>query len=290
MKTIKVLSLADGIASGLYALDHFPNIRVEYHAVEIGEIQRKIANDNHQDIIRPFNDIIEMAGEPILPYYDILLAGPTCTSLSSQGPRTDWSGESKIFFDCLTILNKCKDTNPDLYFMFENVHSMKNTIRDEISNHLGVNHFLGHSALVSGQDRKRYYWFNWSAPEIKDQNIMANDCLDEDGLHLFSFSKSNRNNPGEPAIVEGRFKSNGKAGTLVTGKGFRGQSTMNKVITKKMEIRDLTISEGAKLMGLYDYQFNCTEAEANRVIGNGWSIGMVKEILAVCPLINEKSL
>lgn len=282
-KVYEVISLADGIASGYEAFKRL-GIKVNYHAVEIGEVQRAIADLNHPDIKRPFNDILEMAQEEEMPFYDYFLAGPTCTSLSSQGKREDWEGDSVIFFDCLEIYEKCKKTNPNIKFMFENVASMKNVIRDEISEHLGVPYFLGLSALVSGQDRKRYYWFNWEQPIIEDKNIMANDCLDEDGLHLFSFSKSNRNRIGEPPIVEGRFKSNAKSGTLTTGKGCRGQSTFNQVITKNMKVRDLSINECARLMGLDNYQFNCTVGQAYEVIGNGWSIGMICEILKASPI------
>lgn len=285
-KILKVLCLADGIASGREVFKRL-GIKVIYHAVEIEEWKRKIADDNHAGIVRPFNDILLMAEQDEMEFYDFVIAGPTCTSLSSQGKREDWDGASQIFFDCLEILEKCKVANPNLFFMFENVSSMKNVIREEISSHLNATAFLGNSALVSGQERKRYYWFNWSQPIIEDKGIMGNDCLDEDGLHMFSFSKSNRNKKDEAPIVEGRFKANDKAGTLVTGKGCRGQSTMNQVITKKMKIRDLTVSECARLMGLHDYKFDCSDMKAYEAIGDGWSIGMVTEIFKACPLIQE---
>lgn len=274
MKKLKVLSLCDGIASG-YEAFRLLNVDVEYHSIEKEEWKRKIADENHEGIVRPCHDVYELKS---IGYYDYIIAGPTCKSLSSQGSRTDWNGESKIFFTCVDILRMGLIINPDLKFFFENVHSMKNICRDRITLELGVSPFLGLSALVGGQDRKRYYWFNWNTPTIVDRGIMANDLLDEDGLVLIAFSKSNRNEKDEESIVEGRIKTNGKSATLVTDEGCRGQSTMNLVLTKKMKSRNLTSKECARLQGLENYIFNCSDANIFKAVGDGWSIPMIVEI------------
>lgn len=283
---IKCLSLCDGIASGLEAFKRL-GIEVEYHAIELESFKRDIADLNHPgQIIRPAHDLVEFANElensPLhtLPHFDYFLCGFTCTSLSSQGKREDWDGESKIFYDCLRILRILRSVNPNIKFLFENVHSMKNVCRDEISAQLNVPHFLGESALVSAQDRKRYYWFNWNKPEIQDRGILANDILDSDGLHLFSFSKSNRNRKGEPAIVEGRMKAAPKCGTFTTGVGCNGQSTFNKVITKKMQIRNMTVSELSRGMTIGNYNWgNSSVSQIETAIGEGWTVDMIVEIL-----------
>lgn len=283
---IKVISFCDGIASGLEACKRL-NVPVEYHAIEIEQFKRNIADLNHPgQIIRPCHDLIvfleqlKAARPETLPHFDYFLCGFTCTSLSSQGKREDWDGESKIFYDCLEILKILREVNPNIKFLFENVHSMKNVCRDEISKQLGVPPFLGESALVSAQDRKRYYWFNWDAPIIQDRGILANDILDPDGLHLFNFSKSNRNKKGEAPIVEGRMKAVNKTGTFTTGVACNGQSTMNKVITKKMQIRNMTVTELSKGMTIGNYNWgNSTEAQIWTAIGEGWSVDMVVEIL-----------
>jgi site-specific DNA-cytosine methylase len=279
MKKLKVLSLCDGIGSGYEAFKRL-GIEVEYHAIEIEEFKRYVADLNHSDIVRPENDLLEFAKRPIFEHYDYLLCGFTCTSLSSQGKREDWDGESKIFYDCLKILEGCRKTNPEIKFFFENVFSMKNVCRDEISAQLKVPHFFGESALVSAQDRKRYYWFNWQAPIIQDRGVLANSILDEDGLHLFSFSKSNRNKKGEPAIVEGRVKIAPKCGTFVTGSSCDGQSTMNRVITKKMQIRKMTIPELSRGMTIGNYNWgNSSDQQIWTAIGEGWSVEVIVEIL-----------
>lgn len=275
---MKVLSLCDGIASGLEAFKRL-GIDVEYHAIEIEPFKRLIADLNHPGIIRPVDDLTQYDLENV-PHFDYLLCGFTCTSLSSQGKREDWDGESKIFYDCLKILEACRKVNPNIKFLFENVFSMKNVCRDEISKQLQVPHFLGESALVSAQDRKRYYWFNWEAPVIFDRGITANDILDDDGLHLFSFSKSNRNKKGEAPIVEGRMKVAPKCGTFVTGANCDGQSTFNRVITKKMKIRPMTIPELSRGMTIGKYNWGtASDQQIWTAIGEGWSVEMIVELL-----------
>lgn len=279
-RRLKALSLCDGVSMGLEALKRtLPDYEIEYHAVEISAKKRFLSDTNHSGIIRPYNDVYDMLDKD-LGHYDLLLAGPTCTSLSSQGPRTEWDGESKIFFSCDEIRRKLLATNPDLKFLFENVASMRNVVRDEISQHLGVNHWLGESELVSAQDRKRYYWFNWEAPTLVDRGITADSILDEDGLCLVAFSKSNRNKKGEKAIVEGRIKAKAKSNTLTTGKNCDGQSTINRVFTKQMKVRGLTVAECARLQGVDNYCFDfVSDAEAFHAIGDGWSLPVIVEIL-----------
>lgn len=286
MKKLRVLSLCDGISTGLYVLKKL-GFEVEYHAIEIEDYKRKIADANHEGIIRPSNDVIEYADQMEFDHFDFVFCGFTCTSLSSQGAREGWNGESKIFFDCLAILKGCQKTNPKLNFLFENVASMKNSIREEITEKLGAAHFLGSSGLVSNQDRNRYYWFNWDKPVIEQMTLDPRDDLDEDGLALFSFSKSNRNKAGEKAIVEGRFKANGKAGTLVTGKGCKGQSTITQVVTKQLKVRDLTTSECARLQGIGDYKWPCSESQIFEAIGEGWEANMVSSILKTAPILKK---
>lgn len=282
---IRVLALCDGISMGLEALKRL-GIEVEYHAVEINPVKRSIADLNHEGIIRPCHDVLELEaaikkGEYELDFYDLILAGPTCTSLSSQGKREEWDGESKIFYNCVEIVEQARKINPNLKFFFENVASMRNVCRDEISKVLGVTHYLGESKYYSAQDRKRYYWYNFDKPkEIVDFGIEANSILDEDGLVLIAFSKSNRNEVGQPPIVEGRLKTIPKANTITTGRGGAGQSTKNWVITKKMTIRDLSVMECARLQGADNYCFDfVSDAEAYEALGDGWNIPTVVELL-----------
>lgn len=276
--TLKVLSLCDGISMGLQAFKNL-GVEVDYYAVEINPKKRLISDLNHSGIKRPYHDVLEMEKSGFSDYFDFFIAGPTCTSFSSQGKREEWEGDSKILINCVEILDRLRKVNPEIKFLFENVASMRNSVRDEISKILGVPFWEGRSELVSAQDRVRYYWFNWAPPVLGDRGITANSVLDSDGLHMISFSKSNRNKKGEAPIVEGRVKAKAKSNTLTTGLGCNGQSTMNKVITKNMKIRDLTVSECSRLQGVGNYSFDfVTSSEAYEALGDGWQVDTVVEI------------
>ncbi len=276
---MKVLAVCDGIASGYDALKRLGYHEVEYHAIEIRAYKRLIADDNHKGIIRPSHDVVEYLENGVFGFYDAFLCGFSCTSLTSQGGRKDWDGDSKIFFTCADILDELRKINPNIKFFFENVASMRVTARDLITQRLGVQPFLGHAGYISLQDRDRYYWFNWEKPDIQDISASINPrtVLDDDGIALFTTSKSNRNKIGEAPIVEGRIKPN-KAGTLITGKGCRGQSTATFVITKKLTVRPLTIPECSRLQGIGHYFWPCTEAQTYEAIGEGWQVNMIMEI------------
>lgn len=282
MSLLRVLSLCDGVSNGLEALTRIiPRDQIEYHAVEICEGKRFISDLNHEGIIRPCNDVLEMAKQKFIESYDLILAGPTCTSFSSQGKREEWNGESKIIIDCVSIVDKVRKINPDVKIFFENVASMRNEVKKDIDALIGLEGKLIGSEHFSSQDRNRYYWFNWELlenyPEISPT---TESVLDQDGLVMFSFSKSNRNKVGQPKIVEGRIKQKKKSNTLTTGVGCNGQSTMNKVITKKMQIRNLTVSECARLQGMDRYSFDfISDADAFEAIGDAWQIDTVEWIL-----------
>lgn len=286
MKDIgNVVSACDGISIGAHVLKSL-GYGFKYHAIEINDIKREISDHNFKGIVRPFNDVTDKdSAEKFFKRtkVDLFLCGPTCTSLSSQGPRTDFDGESKIFFNCVENLEMAKRYNPEIKFLFENVASMKIKCRDIISETLGIKFFKGESFLISPQDRTRYYWFNWLGPiNIKDvDNMDAKKFLEDDGLDLVGFTKSNRgrDDNGE-SIVQGRCKRNGKAATLCTGDGCRGQSTANFVFTKKMKTRKLTVRECANLQGIGNFDFSpWKDSVGYEAVGDGWEANMVREIL-----------
>lgn len=280
---LKCLSLCDGVSNGLEALTRIiPRDQIIYHAVEICEGKRFISDLNHRDIIRPFNDVLEMAKQDFIESYDLVLAGPTCTSFSSQGKREEWNGESKIIIDCVKILNSIRAINPNVKILFENVASMRNEVKKDIDSLIGIEGECIGSEYFSAQDRKRYYWFNWKVPSHVSSDAPTTDSvLDPDGILMFSFSKSNRNKVGQPKIVEGRIKEKKKSNTLTTGIGCNGQSTMNKVITKNMKVRNLSVAECAKLQGMGRYSFDfISDADAFEAIGDAWQVDTVEWILS----------
>lgn len=85
------------------------------------------------------------------------------------------SGEGwELFLNGVIAKEKFK---PD-YFMVENNHSISQSVKDEVSKHLGVQYMMIDAALVSGQSRKRVYWFNIPGVEQPcDMKIKLSDCI-----------------------------------------------------------------------------------------------------------------
>jgi site-specific DNA-cytosine methylase len=292
---IYVLSLCDGIATGLDILKElYLDKRIIYCAVELAEIPRKVADVNHPaQIVREIHDVVVMSenfDKMKYKYFDYFLCGFTCKSLSSQGLRKEWEGESKIFFNCVTILNKVLEINPNCKFFFENVASMTNACRATISELLLVPHYSFNAGLVSPQARVRYYWFNFKEPDLTEEIIRnapeAKSVLDEDGLDVIGFTKSHRDyvDPEGKKYkeVKGRFRVDKKLATIVTKNGGKGQSTCNVVIDKRMKTRDLTFMECARAQGMGHYKWDIEgigEWAKFECIGNGWQREAVKFIL-----------
>lgn len=120
----------------------------------------------------------------------LLCGGSPCLYWSvskGEGRETVSSGMGwELFKNYKIALDKYK---PD-YFLYENVRSMSNDIRDAITKELGVEPLLINSALLSAQNRQRYYWTN--IPNIEqpeDLGILLQDIL-EDGTDLSQKEKA----------------------------------------------------------------------------------------------------
>jgi len=109
----------------------------------------------------------------------ILLGGSPCTHWSiaqSKDRETEASGIGwELFKNYLYARDKFK---PD-YFLYENNKSATQPIKDQISQELGVNLQYINSALVSAQNRQRFYGHNIpGVPQPEDRGILLRDVLD----------------------------------------------------------------------------------------------------------------
>ena len=108
----------------------------------------------------------------------ILLGGSPCThwSIAQKNNReTEPEGLGWELFKNYTIAKK--KFNPD-YFLYENNKSAAQPIKDQISRELGVDLMYINSALVSAQNRQRFYAFNWEVDQPEDRGIMLRDILE----------------------------------------------------------------------------------------------------------------
>lgn len=108
----------------------------------------------------------------------ILIGGSPCTrwSIAQKNNREikpeGWGWE--LFKNFLIAIEKFK---PD-FFLYENNKSAAQAIKDQISRELGVDLMYINSALVSAQNRQRFYAFNWEVEQPQDRGILLKDILE----------------------------------------------------------------------------------------------------------------
>lgn len=177
-KGLNVLSLFDGMSCGRIALDR-AGIKVNnYYAFEIDKYAIKVSEANYPDIVR-LGDVTKW--EDCDVYWneiDLVMAGSPCQGFSFAGKQLAFDDpRSKLFFEFVDILNYIKEFNPNVKFLLENV-KMKKEYLNTISSYLNTQPICINSALVSAQNRVRYYWTNiGDVNQPEDKGILLKDIL-----------------------------------------------------------------------------------------------------------------
>ncbi len=182
---MKVLSLFDGVSCGRVALER-AGIPVEtYYASEIDKYAMSVAQAMYPDTIQ-IGDVCKIDFTQYIGKVDMIIGGSPCQDLSiAKQNRQGLQGErSRLFWEYIKALTIIKPK----YFLLENVASMKNEDRDAITAVLrGIypetECIMINSALVSAQQRKRYYWTNWHVEQPEDKGIMLKDILENSCSH-----------------------------------------------------------------------------------------------------------
>lgn len=167
----------------------------------------------------------------------LLIGGSPCTKWSiaqKKDREVTASGEGwELFLNYKIAKDKFK---PD-FFLYENNKSAAQAIKDQISIELGVPLMHINSALVSAQNRQRFYAFNWTVPQPEDRGIFLKDilesgCVDKDKSYCLKHQAGNardyfkkhhtqvafepvgvryRNRRNEDGHLSRRFKTDGDA-------------------------------------------------------------------------------
>lgn len=183
---MKVLSLFDGMACGMIAMQ-LAGVDVEsYDAYEIDKYAIKTAQHNFP-MIKEHGDVFE---EDFTQYegVDFLIGGSPCTYWSiaqTKNRETVASGMGwELFSQYVRALHEAKPK----YFIYENNKSMSKQIRASIDEAFGFEAVLINSALVSAQNRQRLYWVGrrnedgtYSKADVEqpaDRGILLKDVLD----------------------------------------------------------------------------------------------------------------
>ncbi len=273
-----------------------------YYASEINPHSINITQKNHPNTIQ-IGDMTKLNDEQLrrLPKIDLAMAGTPCQNLSitvinnpkhNQGLKGE---KSSLFYDFVRILRWLQQhNNPDIYFLFENVSSMKSEDKNIITEVFGVEPLKIDSNLVSAQDRDRYYWTNIDVKEMpKDKGLVINDIVlnpeDVDDKYWY-YDKTytlvenwqdkkiiGRLNVNSHDIGKRIYNLNNKCATLTA---CRGGYRQKKIIQNGI-CRKLTPLEYERLQTVPEgYTEGVADIHRYNMLGDGWTIDVVAHILS----------
>lgn len=242
---------------------------------------------------------------------DLLIGGSPCQDLRPGRDGLKGS-KSKLFYEYLRILNQVKSENPDIIFLFENVCRISNDDKQIITDLLGVKPIRINSALVSAQNRERYYWTNIEGIEQpKDKKVYLKDILEENVPEKYYLSEKlsayiNREDRirkkltainGQKSLTLMAYYDNSKNGTFLcvdcngridllksntlTQRYAKGVENFggNPFIFNGNRYRKFTPVECERLQTVPDYYTAIvSNTQRYRMLGNGWNVDTLVHI------------
>lgn len=223
-----------------------------------------------------------------------------CQAWSVAGKQLgDKDERGMLFWTTLDIIKTVLEHNPKAKFLMENV-KMKKDFEEYITHHtteaLGyVEKTLINSALVSAQNRNRYYWTNFEVAQPDDKEVLLRDIIEyplderynlsDDAISRFRpCRKTNSGQVGSTA-------HKGKIGQRdrvydVDGKMITLTSTIYKqppqyvINDETVCYRKLTPLECERLQTVPDNWTEClSNTQRYKSLGNGWTIDVIVHIL-----------
>lgn len=288
---MNVLSLFDGMSCGQIALDQL-GIKVNnYFASEIDKHAIKVTQSNYPDT-KQVGSIIDVKAVD-LPKIDLLFGGSPCQSFSRSGDGSGFDGKSKLFWEFLRVL---KETNPK-YFLLENV-VMRKEWEQVITDSLGVEPIKICSSKLSAQKRQRLYWTNIPLDsEIVDKGITLNDIVNGDREEIKDSPLVLETYPNRSLKIKNATKkgflianegdsvnlevptSNTRRGRVGVGKTNTLNTACNYGMVKEGKLVKLNVNDFEALQTVpKDYTILASENQRKRMLGNGWTVGVIKHI------------
>lgn len=280
---MKVLSLFDGMACGMIAMQ-LASVEVEsYDAYEIDKYAIKTAQHNFP-MIKEHGDVF-VADFTQYKGVDFLIGGSPCTYWSiaqTKNRETVASGMGwELFSQYVRALHEAKPK----YFIYENNKSMSKQIRASIDATFGFEAVLINSALVSAQNRQRLYWVgrrnedgtyskvNVEQPE--DRGILFRDVLDSAVAEPVCVAERGRMYRGQPQHYEARTDGKTNAITSVE-KDNRVAEPINDILqVGAMPRPDGEISTSA------GFRIYSTEAKGRYLCADGGGAGAKTGLYAI---------
>ncbi len=212
----------------------------------------------------------------------LLIGGSPCTFWSiaqKNGRETQASGLGWELFENYVIAKEKFKPN---FFLYENNKSAAQEIKDQISRELDVPLMYINSALVSAQNRERFYAFNWTVERPEDRGITIGDILENDVQPIILHNLYGGFKETKPRVFMD------KSPTIRTGCGgghipsalLNGYDVPNNLEDGRKHSRKLTVEECSRLQTMPDdYCRVVSNAQGYKGLGNGWTAEVIIHIL-----------
>ncbi|XP_035530178.1 DNA (cytosine-5)-methyltransferase 3A isoform X4 [Morone saxatilis] len=277
-KPIRVLSLFDGIATGLLVLKEL-GIEVDrYVASEVCEDSITVGHVRHQGRIMYVGDVRNVTRRNIQEWgpFDLVIGGSPCNDLSIVNPARKglYEGTGRLFFEFYRLLHETRPKDGDdrpFFWLFENVVAMGVSDKRDISRFLECNPVMIDAKEVSAAHRARYFWGNlpgmnrlvceWPLSAMCNDRLDLQDCLEH-----------------------GRTAKFGKVRTITTRSNSIKQGKDQHFPVFMNEKEDiLWCTEMERVFGFpvhYTDVSNMGRLARQRLLGRSWSVPVIRHLFA----------
>ncbi|XP_055491424.1 DNA (cytosine-5)-methyltransferase 3A isoform X9 [Leucoraja erinacea] len=272
-KPVRVLSLFDGIATGLLVLRDL-GIQVErYIASEVCDDSITVGMVRHQGKIMYVGDVRNVTRRHLLEWgpFDLVIGGSPCNDLSIVNPARKglYEGTGRLFFEFYRLLHETRPKEGDnrpFFWLFENVVAMGVSDKRDISRFLECNPVMIDAKEVSAAHRARYFWGN--LPGMNRPLVaMYNDKLDL-----------------QTCLEHGRTAKFNKVRTITTRSNSVKQGKDQHFPVLMNEKEDiLWCTEMERVFGFpvhYTDVSNMSRLARQRLLGRSWSVPVIRHLFA----------
>jgi DNA (cytosine-5)-methyltransferase 1/DNA (cytosine-5)-methyltransferase 3A len=276
---MNVLSLFDGLSGCRIALERIGVTPTKYYASEIDKYAIQVAQHNYPDT-EQLGSVTEWESWGLdWASIDLVTGGFPCQAWSIAGKQMgDKDERGMLFWTMLDVMKMVLKHNPKAKFLIENV-KMKKEFEEYITFHtqeaLGhVNKILINSALVSAQNRNRWYWHNIEGVEQPEDkglvlaDVIERDFVDRDKSHCIDANYAKGGN------LNSYFCKNRRQLVFLRPCEPREYSHWNGLTYRK-----LTPLECERLQTFPDgYTEGVSNTQRYKALGNAWTIDVIAHI------------
>uniref|UniRef100_H3DPP3 DNA (cytosine-5-)-methyltransferase n=1 Tax=Tetraodon nigroviridis TaxID=99883 RepID=H3DPP3_TETNG len=272
-RPIRVLSLFDGIATGLLVLKEL-GIEVDrYVASEVCEDSITLGFVRHQGRIMYVGDVRGVTRKHIQEWgpFDLVIGGSPCNDLSIVNPARKglYEGTGRLFFEFYRLLHEARPKEGDnrpFFWLFENVVAMGVSDKRDISRFLECNPVMIDAKEVSAAHRARYFWGNLPG---MNRPLSATNT---DKLDL------------QECLEHGRMAKFDKVRTITTRSNSIKQGKDQHFPVYMNEKEDiLWCTEMERIFGFpvhYTDVSNMSRLARQRLLGRSWSVPVIRHLFA----------